>query len=279
MKKIISIFIAIIFAAGMVFADESVLFDYTVQADVLDTGYDWVSNAKAVGVSGRYIPGKNLTNPIVNEKYGLCIRTDDAPNEDSNYAIAFLTPEFNEPNIGAGYIRNAAAVKSMDITIILNRGEDEVTIYWMQNGKENHRKFIPSRDADVTVESMTEFNCHIDFGEYVDDVRNRDNRQIPAAGPKMSNIYLTKIQVTTHKQTNWVYYPTSILGIKKISMVYDKAVTDEAYERGVEADEIFNIDTSEDLKNKTLKKVQADLRMTEQNKALMAKEESAADAK
>ena len=62
-------------------------------------------------------------------------------------------------------------------------------------------------------------------------------------------------------------------------MVYDKAVTDEAYERGVEADEIFNIDTSEDLKNKTLKKVQADLRMTEQNKALMAKEESAADAK
>lgn len=279
MKKIFSILFAMIFALGMVFADEAVLFDYTVKADVLETGYDWVSNAKAVGISGYYIPGKNLYNPIVNEKYGLAIRTDSAPDADSNYAIEFMTPAFNEPNAGAGYIRNAAAIKSMDITLTLNRGEDEVTIYWMQNGVENHRKFIPTRDAGTNIESMIEFTCHLDFTEYVGDVRNRDIRQVPVAGMKLTNIYLTRIQVTTHKQSNWVYCPTSILGVKKISMVYDKAITDEAYDKGIEADEIFGVNTAAELEAKTRRKIETDLRMTEYNKSLMATDTAQEEAK
>lgn len=278
MKKFISILFAMIFAMGMVFADEAVLFDYTAKADVLETGYDWVGNAKAVGVSGYYIPGRNLYNPIVSEKYGLAIRTDEAPDADSNYAMAFITPAFNEANSGAGYIKNAGAIKSMDITLILNRGEDEVTVFWMQNGKEYSRKFIPSRDCKTTIESMVEFTCHIDFAEYIQDERNRDIRQIPVAGVKMTNIYLTKIQVTTHKQVGWVPCSTSILGVKKITMVYDKAVRDEEYERGIEADDAFGINPMENLENITRKKIETELQMTEYNKSLMATE-SASDAK
>src|SRR5574344_1392080 len=116
MKKLFSLLIVAIMAIGMVFADEAVLFDSAAKADVLGTGYDWVANAKAVGISGRYVPGKNLENPILTEKYGLCIRTDVAPQYTaSRYGIQFIEPSFNEPNSGAGYIKNAAAVKSMDI--------------------------------------------------------------------------------------------------------------------------------------------------------------------
>lgn len=272
MRKFISILAALTFSVMTLCADEAILFDYTVKADVLETGYDWVENAKAVGISGRYEPGKNLMNPIVSEKYGLAIRTDDAPNADSNYAIEFITPVFNEANSGAGYIKNAAAVKSMDIVLTLNRGYDEVTIVWEQNGRLHERKFKTS-DATATVQSMVEFTAHIDFSEYVDDVRNRSTAQVPVAGLRRTDIALKQIKVTTHKAPgDWMYSPTSIVGVKKISMIYDKAVTDEAYQLGVEADNEFNINATQDLENSTKRKIEIDLRQTEYNKSLMATE-------
>ena len=273
MKKLFSLLIVAIMAIGMVFADEAVLFDSAAKADVLGTGYDWVANAKAVGISGRYVPGKNLKNPILTEKYGLCIGTDVAPQYTaSRYGIQFIEPSFNEPNSGAGYIRNAAAVKSMDITLTLNRGYDEVEIFWLQNGVEHKRKFKAS-DATTTIESMIEFTAHIDFAEYVDDVRNRSTAQIPVAGLKMTDIRLTKIEVITHlAPSNWMYSPTSIVGVKKISMIYDKAVTDEAYERGREADEVFGINANAELENRTRRDIESNLRQTDYNQSLMATE-------
>lgn len=273
MKKFLAVIVAVFtMLAVPVFADEAVLFDYSVKADVLDTGYDWVANAKTEAISGWYVAGKNITNPVLTEKYGLAVRTDVAPNGDSNYAISFITPNFNEPNSGAGYIKNAAAVKSMDITLTLNRGYDEVTVYWMQNGIEHKRKFT-AKDAKNAIESMIEFEAHIDFGEYIEDVRNRSVKQIPVAGLNMTNIYLTKIQVTTHgANADWMFSPTSIVGIKKISMVYDKAVTEEAYERGHEADDIFGVNASKILEDKTRRKIESDLRMVDYNKSLMATE-------
>ena len=272
MKKFLAILVALAITVCAVWADEAILFDYTVKADVLETGYDWVENAKAVGISGRYEPGKNLMNPIVSEKYGLAIRTDDAPNADSNYAIEFITPVFNEANSGAGYIKNAAAVKSMDIVLTLNRGYDEVTIVWEQNGRLHERKFKTS-DATTTIQSMVEFTAHIDFSEYVDDVRNRSTAQVPVAGLRRTDIALKQIKVTTHKAPgDWMYSSTSIVGVKKISMIYDKAVTDEAYQLGVEADSEFNINASQELENSTKRKIEIDLKQTEYNKSLMATE-------
>lgn len=273
MKKLFSLSIVAIMAIGMVFADEAVLFDSAAKADVLGTGYDWVAGARAIGVSGVYEPGRNLENPILTEKYGLCIRTDVAPQyTDSRYGIQFIEPSFNEPNSGTGYIKNAAAVKSMDITLTLNRGYDEIEIFWLQNGVEHKRKFKAS-DATTTIESMIEFTAHIDFAEYVDDVRNRSTAQIPVAGLKMTDIRLTKIEVITHPAPgNWMYSPTSIVGIKKISMIYDKAVTDEAYERGLEADEVFGINANAELENRTRRDIEIYLRQTDYNQSLMATE-------
>lgn len=273
MKKLFSLLIVAVMAIGMVFADEAVLFESTAKADVLGTGYDWVAGARAIGVSGVYEPGRNLENPILTEKYGLCIRTDVAPQyTDSRYGIQFIEPSFNEPNSGTGYIKNAAAVKSMDITLTLNRGYDEIEIFWLQNGVEHKRKFKAS-DATTTIESMIEFTAHIDFAEYVDDVRNRSTAQIPVAGLKMTDIRLTKIEVITHPAPgNWMYSPTSIVGIKKISMIYDKAVTDEAYERGLEADEVFGINANAELENRTRRDIEIYLRQTDYNQSLMATE-------
>lgn len=273
MKKLFSLLIVAIMAIGMVFADEAVLFDSAAKADVLGTGYDWVAGARAIGVSGVYEPGRNLENPILTEKYGLCIRTDVAPQyTDSRYGIQFIELSFNEPNSGTGYIKNAAAVKSMDITLTLNRGYDEIEIFWLQNGVEHKRKFKAS-DATTTIESMIEFTAHIDFAEYVDDVRNRSTAQVPVAGLKMTDIRLTKIEVITHPAPgNWMYSPTSIVGIKKISMIYDKAVTDEAYERGLEADEVFGINANAELENRTRRDIEIYLRQTDYNQSLMATE-------
>ena len=273
MRKFISILAALAFSVMTLCADEAVLFDYSTKADVLETGYDWVGNSRAVGISGVYEPGRNLYNPVVSEKYGLCIRTDNAPQyQDSRYAISFVEPSFNEANNGAGYITNAAAVKSMDIAMTLNRGYDEVEIFWLQNGKVNKRKFKAS-DATSTIESMVEFTAHIDFSEYIKDAKNRSTAQIPVAGLKMTDIRLLRIEVVTHQAPgDWMYSPTSIVGIKKISMIYDKAVTPEAYERGKEADEVFGIDANETLKNTTKRQIEIYLRQDAYNKSLMATE-------
>jgi len=272
MKKFLAILVALAITVCTLCADEAVLFDCTVKADVLGTGYDWVANAKAVGISGWYEPGRNLFNPVLSEKYGLCIGTDKAPNKDSRYAIAFVEPSFNEANSGAGYITNAAAIKSMDITMTLNRGYDEVEIFWLQNGKENKRKFKAS-DATSTIESMVEFTAHIDFAEYIKDPKNRSTAQIPVAGLKMTDIRLTKIEVVTHQAPgDWTPSETSIVGIKKISMIYDKAVTPEAYERGVEADNLFGVNASKDLEDRTRRNIEIYLRQDAYNKSLMATE-------
>ena len=274
MKKLITLFCVIkLIFSSFVFADEAVLFDYSTKADVLNTGYDWIENSRAKGISGIYEPGRNLFNPVLSEKYGLCIRTDFAPKySDSRYAIEFVEPSFNEANNGAGYITNAAAIKSADITMTLNRGYDEVEIFWLQNGKINKRKFKAS-DATSTVESMVEFTAHIDFTEYIKDPRNRSTAQIPVAGLKMTDIRLLRIEVITHQApSSWLYSPTSIVGIKKISMIYDKAVTPEAYERGVEADTLFGIDANKSLEDKTRRNIEIYLRQDAYNKSLMATE-------
>ena len=274
MKKLITLFCVIkLIFSSFVFADEAVLFDYSTKADVLNTGYDWIENSRAKGISGIYEPGRNLFNPVLSEKYGLCIRTDFAPKySDSRYAIEFIEPSFNEANNGAGYITNAAAIKSADITMTLNRGYDEVEIFWLQNGKINKRKFKAS-DATSTVESMVEFTAHIDFTEYIKDPRNRSTAQIPVAGLKMTDIRLLRIEVITHQApSNWLYSPTSIVGIKKISMIYDKAVTPEAYERGAEADTLFGIDANKSLEDKTRRNIEVYLRQDAYNKSLMATE-------
>ena len=273
MKKFFSLLAMTIMTIGMTFADEAVLFDYSTKANVLNTGYDWIENSRAKGISGIYEPGRNLFNPVLSEKYGLCIRTDFAPKySDSRYAIEFVEPSFNEANNGAGYITNAAAIKSADITMTLNRGYDEVEIFWLQNGKINKRKFKAS-DATSTVESMVEFTAHIDFTEYIKDPRNRSTAQIPVAGLKMTDIRLLRIEVITHQApSSWLYSPTSIVGIKKISMIYDKAVTPEAYERGAEADTLFGIDANKSLEDKTRRNIEIYLRQDAYNKSLMATE-------
>ena len=50
MKKFFSLLAMTIMTIGMTFADEAVLFDYSTKADVLNTGYDWIENSRAVEI-------------------------------------------------------------------------------------------------------------------------------------------------------------------------------------------------------------------------------------
>lgn len=250
MKKIFSLIVTMLLVTMALTAENQVLFDYTASADVLETGYDWVQNAETVSYSGRYIPGKNLSNPVIDSNYGLSVRTDAAPADiTSTFAIRFVNPKFND-GTGVGVIKNAGAVKSMDVTLTLNRGYDDITIVWYQNGRECRYKVV-EKNATATVNSMMEFTAHIDFSDYISDVRNRDVKQFPAVGNNAIDIVLKEIIVTTHSPTAmWHYSPTCIVGIKRIEVDCDKAITDEAYEAGKQADEVFNVKADETLKNK-----------------------------
>lgn len=273
MKKFFGFVIAILSMTFLI-GQEQVLFDYQAKADVLDTGYDWIENAQTIAYSGSYIPGKNISNPKVTDEYGLAVRTDSAPQfTTSNFAIRFITPQFNDGE-GVGVIKNAGAVKSMDITMTLNRGYDEVSVVWLQNGIEHAKKFT-AKDVSEPIASMTEFTAHIDFDDYVDDVRNRSTKQIPIAGLTMTNIYLKEIKVTTHAASaDWYYSPTCIVGVKKIALVCDKAVTDDAYSQKEQADQVFEVDSDKALRDKTKASIESKARMTAYNQSLMATEES-----
>lgn len=269
MRKTILFLISLF--SSLLFAQEQVLFDYSAKADVLDTGYDWVENAKTVAYSGIYIPGKNISNPIISEKYGLAVRTDIAPKEDSNFAIRFITPLFNEGE-GVGIIKNAGAVKSMDITLTLNRGYDEVSVVWEQNGIEHSRKFTAKNVAEP-ITSMYEFTAHIDFSNYISDVRNRNTKSIPIAGLKATSILLKEIKVTTHAPSKeWEYSPTCIVGVKRISVVCDKAVDDNTFERGQEADKEFNIYPNANLEQKTKNDIESEIQRKAYTSSLMVDE-------
>lgn len=281
MKKYFISFFSLFIVFG-VFAQEQILFDYSAKADVLNTGYDWVENAKTIAYSGMYIPGKNISNPIISEKYGLAVRTDIAPREDSNFAIRFITPLFNEGE-GVGIIKNAGPIKSMDIVLTLNRGYDEVSVVWEQNGKEHSKKFT-SKNTTEPISSMYEFTAHIDFSDYIEDVRNRSTKNIPIAGLNTTSILLKELKVTTHApSSDWAYSPTCIVGIKRISVVCDKAVDDNVFERGREADEEFSIHSTSNLENKVRTEIESEIQRNNYSAGLMVdnqeKTVSEADAK
>lgn len=270
MKKFLIILFLI--SGTTLFAQEKVLFDYTAKANVLDTGYDWVENAKTIVYSGMYIPGKNISNPVLSDEYGLAIRTDIAPRGDSNFAIRFITPIFNTVE-GTGIITNAGAVKSMDIVLTLNRGYDEVSVIWEQAGKEYTKKFSV-RDTTETVTSMYEFTAHIDFENYIEDVRNRNTKKIPIAGLDKTSILLKEIKITTHApSSDWEYSPTCIVGIKRITVVCDKAIDDATFEKGKEADNIFNVKRNTELQEKLKADLTSDIQRNQYTSGLMVKEE------
>ena len=272
MKKFLLLCVTL-FVTVSLFADEAVLFDFSKKQDVLDTGYDWVENAQTIGLSGCYVPGVNISNPIVSEKYGLSVRTDVVPQwQPSNFAIGFVNPMFNEPNTGAGFITNAAAIREMEIVMTLNRGYDEVTVVWEQNGTEHKKKFKVS-DATSNVESMVEFTAHVNFDDYVTDVRNRDTKQWPVAGLNKTSINLKRIQITTHAPSNnWQYSPVAIVGVKTIKVIYDKAVTEEAFARSQEADEVFGVTSTKPMEVKVKRQLEAKIQNDAYMQSLMATE-------
>lgn len=251
---------------------EHVLFDSTAKADVLETGYDWIENAQTKAYSGCYIPGANISNPKVTDEYGLAVRTDKAPYGDSTFAITFVAPNFNDGD-GVGVVKNAGAVKSMDITMVLNRGYDDVTVVWTQGGVEHSKKFS-MKNAGEVVSSMQEFTAHIDFADYVSDVRNRNTKQTPIAGLNMTSIFLKEIKVTTHAPlSDWNWSPTCIVGVKKISLVCDKAVSEDAYAQKEQADSVFSIDSDKALRDKTKAQIQSKINRDAYTSSLMATEE------
>ncbi len=254
------------------FTEESVLFDYSVKQDVLETGYDWVSNAKAVSLSGYYTLGKNLKYPITSEKYGLCVYVNSVPNADSRYAIEFCNARFNTENIGSGIIKNVADIKSMEMVLTLNRGYDEVEVVWEHSGREYRRRFN-SKNTSTVMNSMVEFIVKIDFDTYISDTRIKDIKQTSIVDPSNKDIVLKRIEVITHQSPhNWVYSPISIVGIKNIKITYDKAFSDEVYLKQQEVQNTFGISPLNNLKKKLKQDIEVELKQRSYLESLKAKD-------
>lgn len=272
MKKLFTSLVLFGFCLFSSFTEESVLFDYSAKQDVLETGYDWVSNVKAVSLSGHYTLGKNLNHPITSEKYGLCVYVHSVPNADSRYAIEFCNARFNTENIGAGIIKNVADIKSMEMVLTLNRGYDEVEVVWEHNGREYRRRFN-SKNASTVMNSMVEFIVKIDFDTYISDTRIKDIKQTSIVDPSNKDIVLKRVEVITHQSPpNWVYSPISIVGIKNIKVIYDKAFSDEVYIKQQEVQNTFGISPLNNLKKKLKQDIEVELKQRSYLESLKAKD-------
>ena len=125
-NKILGILIILI--SFPLFAKENILIKSDVAADL--EGYDFVSNFEITSDSGRF-KNSDLMILAPNEK-GFRFLAKNVPEfSTSNYKIIPAYPVFlNEPNIGAGYIVNVSAVKSIKVIFTTNRPYDNISVLY-----------------------------------------------------------------------------------------------------------------------------------------------------
>lgn len=117
MKKILSLF-AILFAMFTLSAQEQILFDAAVKADL--DGYDYVSNFEMRSDSGYFTKDSfKILEP--NDK-GLRFMAIVPEDKYTNYEVVVAYPSFlNESGSGAGVIYNAASIKQIKVEASTNR--------------------------------------------------------------------------------------------------------------------------------------------------------------
>lgn len=253
-----------------VFAEQSKLLDTSVKSDL--EGYDYISNFEAVSDSG-YFRNEDLV--IFNNGDGIVVKAENVPQYTStSYKIIPAYASFlNEPNVGAGYIQNAAAIKSITITYRVNRSYDELFLLYSTSPLGEIRKVKIPQDFNST-QSMVFQTITYTAPDYISDVNKRDVKSFPIIGSPANGIYFRGIQVQTNMPTGYMAYgPTSIVQVKEVSVIYDNAKTQEQLDAEKEYSELFGIDEQKAVREKETQKIQERNRIREHNAALMDKSE------
>lgn len=272
MKKYIVIF-ALLLLTPFLVAEEKSLLDTSVKSDI--DGYDFISNFEVTSDSG-WFNSKDLT--ILNNDDGIVVKAENVPQYTStNYKIIPAYPAFlNEPNVGAGYIDNASAIKSITITYRVNRSYDEVFLLYSDSPAGPVKEVKIPQDFNAT-QSMVFQTITYEMANYISDVNKKEIKSYPIIGSPANGIYFRGIKIQTNMPTGYMAYgSTSVVQIKEVKVVYDNAKTQEQLDSEKEYSELFGIDTDKTLKEKELQKIKEKNRIKEHNKSLM---DNSSDAK
>lgn len=271
LKKTISFFIALLAVCMVLYAQEQTLFDSGVKADL--DGYDYVSNFEITSESG-YFSKADLKILAPNEK-GIRFYACGVPKDVStHYTILTAYPSFlNESGVGAGVIYNAAAIKQIKITATTNRPYDEIILLYSTSPSGVVHEIKMPQDFN-TIKSMKEFTLTYDNPLYEKDVKKRDVSAAPVLGADADGIYLRGFRIKTNAPTGFnTYSEHSVFYLKNVTVVCDKAYTDEQIEAMKTLKEEFRIDENAAARAKAKSDVAERNRVRDNEKSLMAIED------
>lgn len=272
MKKYLSLILVLITTITFnLFAQEQILFDATAKVDL--DGYDYVSNFEIVSESG-YFTKDELKILQPNEKGIRFMATDVPEGVSTHYTILTAYPSFlNESGIGVGVIYNAGAIKQIKITATTNRPYDEIILLYSTSPNGVIHEIKMPQDFNA-IRSMEEFTLVYDNPLYQEDVSKRDVSAAPVLGADADGIYLRGFRIKTNAPSGYSSYsPYSVFYLKSVSIICDKAFTDEQLEAMKALKEEFGIDENKTIREKTKSDIAERNRVRDNEKALMATEE------
>lgn len=275
LKKQITLFLLLISCS--LFAQEQVLFDATAKADLY--GYDYVSNFEIISESG-YFTKDELKILQPNEKGIRFMATGVPKSVSTHYTILTSYPSFlNESGTGAGVIYNAGAIKQIKITATTNRPYDEIILLYSTSPSGVIHEIKMPQDFNA-IRSMEEFTLVYDNPLYQEDVAKREVSAAPVLGADADGIYLRGFRIKTNAPSGYSSYSEySVFYLKSVSIVCDKAFTDEQLEAMKALKEEFGIDENKAIREKTKSDIAERNRVRDNEKALMATEEQTSSAK
>lgn len=275
LKKLFILLLAVMFSFSL-FAEETVLIKSDVDASLEE--YDFTSNFEITSDSGWFTKDK-LVILKPNEK-GFRFMAKDVPQyQSSNYKIVPAYPAFlNEPNVGAGYISNAGAIKSIKVVFTTNRPYDNISVLYSTSVNGPIKEIKMPQDFNA-IKSMVETELLFDNPLYEPDVNKRELKEYPVLNSSEDGIYFRGIKVTTNMPSGaFAYSEYSVIYLKEVSVIYDKLFTDEQLEQKAALKEEFGIDENANLKKKAISKVEEKNRIRE-NQASLMHQDSENDAK
>lgn len=276
MKKLFT-FVAVLFATTMLLsAQEQVLFDSSAKADL--DGYDYISNFEITSESG-YFTKKNLQILTPTEKGIRFLATNVPKDVSTHYSILTAYPSFlNESGSGAGVIYNAAAIKQIKVTATTNRPYDEIILLYSTSPNGIIHEIKMPQDFNA-VKSMEEFTLTYNNPLYEGDVKKREVTAAPVLGADADGIYLRGFRIKTNAPSGFSRYSEySVFYLKKVTVVCDKAFTDEQIEAMNILKDEFGINENEDIIRKAKLDIAERNRVRDNEQSLMATED-ASDAK
>lgn len=262
MKKMISLIVALMLTATVLCAEEKVLLSSSTSA-TLGEGIGYAENFLATSNSGHF-GKKNALKALAPSDKGFRAMAIDVPEfEVTHFQFQAPYPAFvnvdekGDAVEGAGFIENAATVKSFIVKeVLLNRPYDELFLLYSTSptGPVIKVKLIPTttdQEGNVVknapVNTMTPIDFVFENSNYNENVKTREIKADPALGGASTGIYFRGLEIKTNPAWGLnEYSPWSIAYFKEIVAIYDKRFTDEQWAMRKELKDEWIIDDGSD---------------------------------